>query len=609
MSLIHADSAELEFTERMWGYLCEGATSFEEGYLEGKKTGNRFEYRVTIQIEDFDALMAGPDEGPTARHVPMTGWASCGTLFGEKIPLQKGASFGFYWKDPQSGERRMSYDFQVIGQNNTLYTFSGYKRIVHDPGTFDILEDHTTLYATLQWMEGSQRKTAQGIIYFHLLTDFAPMLLSMLLPKSEDLLGLISAIAHWKNRLITMIRFFLFVSREVSEEYLKNLIPATYEAEYHNWVCKGTCKAAGPEQEFLLFSGIHPKGFPWGGDAGFSDIGLILRDQGGSVRRFALSDRSIANLELDFKYQAQGRYRYEGSLFEITNGYQVSFTDMRKDNVPGYLRKAPARLEFAFTPQFIERKNVPFEVSLERLKEFLEGLCGTKEKAGFLRAFDWISALLKAVEQWIKELKPLGYTADIYKLSNITGSLDLDGVIHEVVAHETLAEGEYGRLASFTVPTLYHNYFCALEAARNTSTDDAFRVQIRSGTLRSIASGSLTHWVDGLLGKIIGGLAYMDFQVKSNPDGTLQHDMIEPREKADSLILPMANLLEINNNHYPGHKIFQRRIVALPGTQQKEALALEEDMSILDLAPLGTEKTARVAAIRNKIDSPPWIRF
>ncbi len=117
--------------------------------------------------------------------------------------------------------------------------------------------------------------------------------------------------------------------------------------------------------------------------------------------------------------------------------------------------------------------------------------------------------------------------------------------------------------------------------------------------MRSIAGGSLAHWVDGLLGKIIGGLAYMDFQVKSKPDGTLQHDMIEPREKADSLILPMANILEINNNHYPGHKIFQRRIVALPGTQQKEALALEEDMSILDLAPLGTEKTARVAAIMN----------
>ncbi|MGD0233587.1 MAG: hypothetical protein ABSC55_03510, partial [Syntrophorhabdales bacterium] len=374
MSFGQSDNAKLEWTERMWGYVCEGAPSFEEGYLAGKKTGNRLEYLVTAQIDDLDALMAGPDEGPTARHVPMTGWASCQMLFGENLPIQKGATFGLYWKDPQSGERRMSYDFQVIGQNNTLYTFSGYKRIVHDPETFDILEDHTTLYATLQWMEGSQRKTAQGIIYFHLLTDLAPMLLSMLLPKSENLLSVISAVAHWKNRLTTMIRFFLFVSREVSEEYLKNIIPGTYETEYRNWVCKGTCQTGGLEQEFFLFSGIHPKGFPWGGDEGFSDIGLIIRDAEGSVRRFAFSDRSIANLELDFKDQAQGTYRYEGSLFEITNGYQVSFTDMRKDDVPGYLRKTPACLELTFTPQFVERKNVPFEASLERLKEFLEGV-------------------------------------------------------------------------------------------------------------------------------------------------------------------------------------------------------------------------------------------
>ncbi len=138
-----------------------------------------------------------------------------------------------------------------------------------------------------------------------------------------------------------------------------------------------------------------------------------------------------------------------------------------------------------------------------------------------------------------------------------------------------------------------------LKPARSASTDDAFRVQIRSGILRSIARGSIAHWVEEALGNIIGGVAYMDFQVVSKPDGTLQHGTIEPKEKADSLILPTADLLEINNNHYPGHKIFQRRIVALPGTQQKEALAMEEDMSILDLTPLGTERTTRVAAIKN----------
>jgi hypothetical protein len=173
----------------------------------------------------------------------------------------------------------------------------------------------------------------------------------------------------------------------------------------------------------------------------------------------------------------------------------------------------------------------------------------------------------------------------------------IDGAVHQVTANETLAEGEYGRLASFTIPTLHHNYFCAVEPARSASTEDAFRIQVRSGTLRSVAGGSIAHSVEELLGKIIAGVAYMDYQVVSKPDGKLQHDFIGPREKADALILPTAELLEINNNLYPGHKIFQRRIVALPGMQQKEALALEEDMSILDLEAVGTGRTARVASI------------
>jgi uncharacterized protein (DUF362 family) len=604
MSPTNGHSKELHFTERMWGYVSEGAASFEQGYLEGKESGNRLEYRVTISIEDLDALMAEPEatvgDAP-ARHVPMAGWASCGKLFGETLPLQKGAMFGLYWRDPQTGERRMSYDFQVTGQNKTVYTFSGYKRIVHDPGTFDMLQDHTTLYATLQWTEGGQKKTARGIIYFHVLTDLLPMLLSMFLPEGGNPLDFIAGLidTRWKERFVTAGRFFLFVSREASEEYLEGLIPRRYETDYNNWVCKGTCKAEGVAREFFLFSGIHAKGFPWGGDETFSDIGLILRDASGSIRRFALSDRSLQKLELEFKFQPQGVYRYEGSLFEIVDGYQVSFTDMRKQALPEYLREIPGRLELTFTPQFVDTRSVPFEISTQKLKEFLEGLGDKQEKPAALQGFDWMSPFLKVVEKWLKELKPLGYAADIYKLCNIAGSIVLDGTTYEVVTDETLAEGEYGKLAAFTLPALYYHYFCAVEAARSASTDDTFRVQVRSGTLRSVARGSVTHWVEELLGKVIGNFVHMDLQVVSNPDGTLQQSTIEPREKADALILPTAELLEINNNHYPGHRIFQRRIVALPGTQQKEALAMEEAMSILDLTPLGTDRSTRVAVIKN----------
>ena len=199
MSLDQRDHGKIEWTERMWGYVSEGAVSFEEGYVKGKKAGNELEYVVNVHIDDLDAFLAGPDQGPAARHVPMTGKVSCPLFGGHKRRFQGGATFGLYWKDPQTGERRMSYDFQVRGRNNITYTFSGYKRIFRQPGKFDILEDHTTLYATLTWTENGQTKTAQGIIYFHPIPDLVPMLLSMLLPKDEGFLGPIKAIFVFRS--------------------------------------------------------------------------------------------------------------------------------------------------------------------------------------------------------------------------------------------------------------------------------------------------------------------------------------------------------------------------------------------------------------------------
>ena len=346
---------EISWTERMWGYMSDDVQSCEEGYVKGKKAGNKLEYVVNVHIDDLDALIDGPD-GQDARSVPMTGEVSC-PLFGDHMQMEKGAKFGLYWKVPETGERRMSYDFLVKSRNGIVYDFSGYKLITHQPGDFDILEDHTTLYATLTWTEGGQPKKALGIIYFHPIPDLVPMLLSMLVPKDEGLLSRIfhlgtemENVLHWKSRLRSLIRFFLFCSKEESDVYLKNVIPSIYETEYRNWVCRGTCRRDGQVSEFFLFSGIHGKGFPWGGEESFSDIGLIVRGSRG-VRRLALSDRSIPSLNLDFKDQAHGTYTYQGNLFEIIDvgKYQVSVAVDRT-------LAAPTDWENQFNDQY-SRKN------------------------------------------------------------------------------------------------------------------------------------------------------------------------------------------------------------------------------------------------------------
>ena len=57
-------------------------------------------------------------------------------------------------------------------------------------------------------------------------------------------------------------------------------------------------------------------------------------------------------------------------------------------------------------------------------------------------------------------------------------------------------------------------------------------------------------------------------------------------------------VLEVNNDHFPT-AIFQRRIVEVLDPSGQRCLALEDDMSLLRLEPVGTERKATVASIRD----------
>ena len=96
---------EFEMTETMWGYMSFRASSFKEGYEEGKRKGNKLQYEVTLHVENFREF-----KFPSGRRAPMTGWVSCKNLFGEKLPIYNG-EYGLYWVDPETGGRRISYDF------------------------------------------------------------------------------------------------------------------------------------------------------------------------------------------------------------------------------------------------------------------------------------------------------------------------------------------------------------------------------------------------------------------------------------------------------------------------------------------------------------------
>jgi cholesterol oxidase len=248
---------KIEFSETMAGYIAVGKTDFIEGHEEGKRQGNRFEFSVTFHIEDLEKFIASE-----TRKAFMTGQVTCEKLFGKEL-LIEGGEFGLFWTDIQTKRKRISYHFYFKDRNQVRYRFYGYKQIGDDPG-FDVLKDHITLYSTLYKIDGADEKPiASGIIYYPL-WDLPHMILSLRTPKNDSLF----------NRMRMGMKFLSWVSAEVATEYVEPKL--WYEADYTNLVCRGVSTSG--ETEFFLFSGVHEKGFPWGGEATFSDVGLIIRE-------------------------------------------------------------------------------------------------------------------------------------------------------------------------------------------------------------------------------------------------------------------------------------------------------------------------------------------
>lgn len=545
-----------EMTETMWGYVAMGADSYQKGYELGKQAGNKLQYGVTLRIDNFKDF-----QSPSNRLAKMEGWVTCGNLFGEKLSIENG-EYGLYVIDPETDERRIRYKFDFTANDGTRYHFYSYKKIIHDPWKLDLLEDQTTSFATISRIDnGGQTVVARGIIHYHVET-FASMLASIRVPGEDTL----------QNRLKMATKFFGFVTKEIAE-YSREIIPF-YKAEYSNIVCSGVCEADGGESEFFFFSGAHDRGFPWGDNVSFADVGLAIR-QGETWRRFALTEYAIDGL---IHVLGEGKYQYEGPLFEITGGYQTSFSEMHRPTPPSHLRKVSAKLTLNFTPGNIDTLRIPFDLDRSKMDRLPEEMKKAIEGSG----------LINELKNRGDEFAGLGYTSQIHRLTEVGGSFEVDGRNYAVKSAGTLGEGEYGKLIGMHKPSLYYNYFCAVEPGA-----DAFRVQVRSGVLRTLSPDVLTGETERIMGDIIGQISRMDALVKKGQP--LEIDA----EEAERLILPQEDILEINNDHFPT-ATFQRRIVSMPGTDSARALALEEDMVVMNLDAIRSDATAAVAAVRDE---------
>ena len=116
---------------------------------------------------------------------------------------------------------------------------------------------------------------------------------------------------------------------------------------------------------------------------------------------------------------------------------------------------------------------------------------------------------------------------------------------------QTMGEAEISTFKNIRWPTLYYNYFCALDPE-----SEHIYVKIRSDVFRKNRTDYLKDKAEQLLGKIISHIASMDLDIQSD------HWKILSGDEAISFKMVDENLLEINNDHFPT-ATFQRRMVAM----------------------------------------------
>lgn len=128
----------VRFTEEMRGHVSFGERDHEIGAREGRESGTRLKFHLTIGVADLDRFAADD-----SREAGAEGWVGCEAL-GGRLPVERGA-FNLFVADGGPGRKRMLYRlFFRDGAGHPL-TLSGFKTVRQRSGGH-VWRDTTTLY-------------------------------------------------------------------------------------------------------------------------------------------------------------------------------------------------------------------------------------------------------------------------------------------------------------------------------------------------------------------------------------------------------------------------------------------------------------------------------
>ena len=556
------DGLVLLFRETMGGHVGIDEPEPLAGAVRGQRENTPLQFDVEIRIEDLGRFLR------VAGHAAKLSGTVTFDPLGGRIPIRDGA-FNLFSVDPGTGIRRMTYAFRFTAADAQQYFLHGHKEIHDDPGALDVVPDMTTLFTTLYRGQDEQSPVyASGVLTFDLKKTPA-LLASMNVEGTNSLL----------QKMAAYTAFASFAYGALRDEYLQG-VRLLYDTRYENLVLSGRMRHAdGAEVPFFLGSGVHERGFPWGDGELFSDVLLVVGDGEGGFQRFCISDRTLEGLVLDI---SGGVYRYHGTLLAITDGYSTSFSRMRS----GSSQLVPFQASIDIT--FEARSYDGVAVTFPRVPKFVRKLSSTM--ANELRVH-------------LPGTNPLGVFITPHTVTVRTGSLmlgDADaaeggpGGNFTILDRRTFGEAERSTFRNVKWPTLLYGYLCAIRPE-----EKAARVQIHSRTLRH----EREHWVrdqlDAFLGTVISRTCSCEMRMERDELRVIPLASTGDRAERIPLLLKIGEpVLEVNNDHFPT-AIFQRRIVEVLDPSGQRCLALEDDMSLLRLEPIGTVRKAMVASIRD----------
>ena len=116
-------------------------------------------------------------------------------------------------------------------------------------------------------------------------------------------------------------------------------------------------QGAGGSANFFLVSGAHEENFPWGDGEIFWDVLLVIGEEHSGYKRYCITDRRLEGMRLNVD---TGVYEYNGPIYELTDGYDTSFTKIRAGDPS--LIPCQARFKIEFDAKPYATAPIPFQV-------------------------------------------------------------------------------------------------------------------------------------------------------------------------------------------------------------------------------------------------------